>query len=156
MKHLIVLALLTATAAGAHNPRAGDCPRSTRHRTPEEVLASHFQNLAAGDYEAERCNYARDAVVISDGGVTNGIDDIVANLAGFGSFFGGQVPTVNQEIVVSILDNRTHMVRTLFSITTPCIDINDGTDTYIIRDGRIQAQTAHGFPTFKCGPPPGP
>jgi hypothetical protein len=63
---------------------------------------------------------------------------------------------VNQEIVVSILDNRTHMVRTLFSITTPCVDINDGTDTYIIRDGRIQAQTAHGFPTFKCGPPPGP
>lgn len=164
MKHLIaaLACLIAASTAAAHDREDRDrdndrlCARGYKHRTPEQVLASHFANLAAGNYAAERCNYAADAVVISDGGVTSGIDDIIASLAGFGAFFGGQVPTVNEEIIVTILDNRTHMARTLFSITTPCIDINDGTDTYIIRNGQIQAQTAHGFPTFKCGPPPGP
>jgi hypothetical protein len=152
-KLVLLVCLVLSTSALAHRPR---CHPSLRQRTPEQVLASHFENLATGNYEAERCNYAADAVVISDGGVTTGVDDIVATLQGFGALFGGQVPQVNEEIIVSILDNRTHMARTLFSISTPCIDIPDGTDTYIIRNGRIQAQTAHGFPVFKCGPPPPP
>lgn len=154
IKNILVLTCLISTAAAAHG--GSDCPRGNRFRTPEEVLASHFENLATGNYEAERCNYADDAVVISDGGVTTGIDDIVASLAGLGALFGGQVPQLNQEIIVKILDKRTHMARTLFSIETACVDIPDGTDTYIIRDGKIQSQTAHGFPVFKCGPPPGP
>jgi hypothetical protein len=155
MKSLIALLAVTlAPYALAQTPPT--CPPKDRQRTAEQVLASHFANLAAGNYEAERCNYADNAVVISDGGVTQGVDGIVAALAGFGSLFGGQVPTVTEQVVVSILDPRTTMVRILFSISTPCVDIPDGTDTYIVRSGRIQAQTAHGVPVFKCGPPPGP
>lgn len=159
-KFLAILSLVSVTAfahgsdhgRGRGHGRDGCDPR-LRHRSAEEVLASHFANLANGDFDAERCNYARDAVVISDQGVFHGVDEIVLQLQGLVAFFGGQVPQVNEEVIVSILDNRTEMARILFSITVPCISINDGTDTYIIRDGKIVAQTAHGAPTFTCAPP---
>ena len=152
-KILLLVVLMLSGSAFANGPV---CHPSLKHRTPEQVLSSHFENLASGNFEAERCNYGADAVVISDQGVTSGVDDIIAALQGFGAVFGGQVPTVNAQVIVRIPHQRAHMARTLFSISTPCIDIPDGTDTYIIRDGRIQSQTAHGLPVFKCPPPPAP
>ncbi|HEY4222150.1 MAG TPA: hypothetical protein VGO62_12425 [Myxococcota bacterium] len=150
-----VIALASAPALATKPPR--ECPRGFHDRTPEEVLADHQARLADGDIQGDvDCNYDADAVVIADGGVARGSDQIFAALSGFGAVFGGQVPIVNDEIVVSILNGNTYMVRLLFSITTPCVSIADGADTYIIKHGQIQAQTSHGFPTFTCGPPPGP
>ncbi|MDP2344553.1 MAG: nuclear transport factor 2 family protein [Deltaproteobacteria bacterium] len=145
------LVFLLASAADA-KPR---CDPSLRHRTAAEVMESHRAALSAGDWETARCNYAPDAVVINDGGVTEGRDAIIGQLQFLGSLFGGLIPSVTQEVVVSILNDRAEMVRLLFTISTQCLDIPDGVDTYIVKNGQIQAQTAHGFPVFKCGPPPG-
>lgn len=153
---LTVVAAFAATSADAHRPRPRDCDRSLRHRDAETVLADHRAALAAGDWVAARCNYADNAVVINDGGTTTGADNIIADLQFLASLFGGLIPVVTQEVVVSILNDRAEMARVLFSIETQCIDIPDGVDTYVVKDGKIQAQTAHGFPVFKCGPPPGP
>jgi hypothetical protein len=151
---LVVTALaVSAAPAGAKQPK---CDHSLKDRSAEEVLDDHRAALAVGDWEAVGCNYAEDAKVISDGGVIEGRDAIVAALQGFAGFFGGAVPMVNEEVIVQILNHNTDMARVLFSISTPCVDIPDGADTYIIKKGKIEAQTAHGFPVFKCGPPPGP
>jgi len=154
MRFIVIASLLLAsTAAFAHHPR---CDPHLKNRTPEEVLDSHRAALAAGDWAAVRCNYADDAVVINDGGVTEGADDIVADLQFIASLIGTAVPVVVQQQVVSILSGDTHMARVLFTITTPCLDVPDGADTYVIKRGKIVAQTAHGFPVFKCLPPPPP
>ena len=147
------LAIVAAAGPAAARPR---CDPSLRHRSAEQVLAAHRAALATGDWDAARCNYAEDAVVINDGGVAVGVDTIIGQLQFLGSLFGGLIPVVTQEVTVSILNDRAEMVRLLFSISTQCLDIPDGVDTYIIQNGQIQAQTAHGFPLFKCGPPPGP
>lgn len=150
-KWLILAVSLLAVPAFAHGrDRCND--RALRNRSAEEVLEAHRAALAAGDYAAARCNYAEDAVVVNDGGVTIGRDNIIADLQALGGLFGGIIPIVNQEVIVSILNDRAEMGRVLFSITTPCIDIPDGVDTYIVKNGKIQAQTAHGFPVFKCAP----
>lgn len=165
MKKWIVLAVammsLPSMAHGGRDnerrrPRCECNDREIRNRSAEEVLEAHRAALAAGDWDRALCNYADDAVVVSDAGVTRGRDNIVADLQAIGGLFGGVIPQVNEEVIVSILNDRAEMGRVLFSINTPCIDINDGADTYIIKNGKIQAQTAHGFPTFKCGPPPTP
>ncbi len=164
MKKWIVLAVaMVSLSAGAHdrdserdhNRRRDNChrqDRQLRQRTAQQVLVSHRAALAAGDWDVVACNYAEEAVVISDGGVMQGRDATVAALQQLSGFFGGTIPMVNEEVIVSILKDRAEMARVLFSISTPCVDINDGADTYIIKNGQIQAQTAHGFPIFKCAP----
>ena len=155
---MISITALGAGAAAAHRPGHGHnnpCPQGYKDRTPEQVLADHRAWLAVGDVDRDvRCNYAEDAVVISDQGIDSGREAIRLGLQGLVNFFGGAVPIVQSEIVVSILNNNTHMVKLLFSVETPCIDIPDGVDTYVIKRGQIHGQTAHGFPVFKCGPPP--
>ncbi|HZP49416.1 MAG TPA: nuclear transport factor 2 family protein [Vicinamibacterales bacterium] len=117
-------------------------------RTPEQVLASHRRALAARDWAAVRLNYADDAVVISDMGVTAGADAIVADLKAIVASLGPAVPTVRRQEIVP-LDECTHMVRVLFSVATPALDVPDGVDTYFVRQGRIVGQTAHGAPQPK-------
>lgn len=169
MRHILVitvLGLFASVGADAHDrDRRGrghndhdhhrQCARSLNNRTAEQVLESHRAALNAGDFDAVSCNYAEDAVVIADGNVTHGRDNIVADLEMIAGLFGGVFPIVNQQTVVSILRDRAEMAQVLFSIETQCVAIEDGADTYIIKDGKIQAQTSHGFPTFTC-PPPGP
>jgi hypothetical protein len=154
MKAIALAATVFLIASGAH--AKGRCDPALKHRSAAEVLESHRAALAAGDWATARCNYAEDAVVINDGGVTTGRDTIIGELQFLASLFGGLIPSVTQEVIVSVLNDRAEMGRVLFTITTQCLDIPDGVDTYVIKNGQIQAQTAHGFPVFKCGPPPGP
>lgn len=152
-KWIILAVSLLAVPAFAHDRDRNGCnERALRNRSAAEVLESHRAALAAGDWTAVGCNYAEDAVVISDGGVIQGRAATVAALQQLSGAFGGTLPMVNEEVIVSILNDRAEMARVLFSVTTPCVDINDGADTYIVKNGRIQAQTAHGFPVFKCVP----
>ncbi|HVS12712.1 MAG TPA: hypothetical protein VMV46_02215 [Thermoanaerobaculia bacterium] len=152
---LAVLAALAGTcllAPSALQARSAPCPPDTYTRTPEEVLADHRQALAVGDLDAVDCNYAEDATVISDGGIDFGRQAIKSSLAFFLQVFGGAQPVVIQEISISTLNPRTHMVRLLFVVDTPCVTVPDGVDTYVIQNGQIHAQTSHAFPVFQCLP----
>lgn len=156
---LLITFTLGAAGAAAHQPNRPRhlCPQGYKDRTPEQVLADHRAWLAVGDVDKDAtCNYAEDAVVIADQGVDQGREAIRASLQAFVGFFGGVVPIVHREIVVAVLNDHTHMVQVLFSVETPCVDVPDGADTYVIKRGQIHGQTSHGFPVFKCAPPPGP
>jgi hypothetical protein len=128
---------------------AAACSHDLKDRIPEQVLADHRAALAAEDWDAARCNFHPDAVMISDSGVSEGVDALIAEFQALVAFFGGVIPTVYSEIVVSIGGDR-HMARTLSFIDTTCVDIPDGTETFIIRRGRIVALTTHGFFVFSC------
>jgi len=145
---LLVLALLPVIARGGEA-----CPAGSGDRAPEKVLEEHRAALLAGDVEGDvLCNYAPDAVVISDQGVDSGRDAIRLALERLVAAFKGAVPTVKSQVILP-LPGRGHMVRVLFSMQTPCVDLPDGVDTYLIQAGRIVAQTAHASPSFKCAPP---
>jgi hypothetical protein len=88
--------------------------------------------------------------MISGNGVSEGVDAIIAEFQALATFFGGETPTVYSEIIASILDSERYMARTLSFIDTACVDIPDGTETFIIRRGRIVALTTHGFFVFSC------
>jgi hypothetical protein len=154
MDELRTAVALIALAALPARVRGGEaCPAGSEDRTPEKVLEDHRGALLAGDVERDvLCNYAQGAVVISDQGVDSGRDAIRRALQGRVTAFRGAVPTVRSQ-VIQPLPSHGHMVRVLFSIETPCVDLPDGVDTYLIQKGRILAQTAHASPTFKCAPP---
>lgn len=152
MKTWIVIALtfLTLPALANGQAKGRDCAPELEHRSAAEVLEAHRAALNAGDWDAVACNYAADAIVISDQGVTHGRENVVLDLQGLAGLFGGTFPQVNQEVIVSVLNDKAEMARVLWYITLPCVSINDGADTYIIKKGQIHSQTAHGFPTFTC------
>lgn len=136
--------------ASLWEPLPSHCPEGTRRRSAEEVLEDHRAALAAGDLDAVYCNYARDATVISDGGIDVGHEAIRASLEFFLQIFGGVQPVVVQEVPVEIPSGRTEMVRVLFTVDTPCVIVPDGVDTYVIRSGQIHGQTSHALPVFTC------
>lgn len=149
-KQRVVLALFVAAALPATARAEGEaCPTTGQGRAPEKVLQDHREALSAGDVERDvLCNYAPDAVVISDRGVDAGRDAIRASLKGLVAVSRGVAPTVTSQVVRPVADGG-HMVRVLFSLETPCLD---GVDTYLIHGGRIVAQTAHAFPGARCAP----
>jgi hypothetical protein len=128
-----------------------ECSNDLKDRSAAQVMAAHRAAIAAQDWQAVGCDYAQDAVVIHDQGVTVGRDAIVNDLRMISGLFAGINPTVHQEVIAPILKDKD-MVRLLWSISTQCMDIEDGADTYIVGDGKIHAQTAHGFPSFRCQP----
>jgi SnoaL-like protein len=136
----LALTLLALAPAGA----AQDCPRHLKSRTAAEVLADHRAALTAGNLDLAMCDFAEDAVVIHDGGIDTGLEQIRASLAFLQMVFGGAVPTVTEEITAPVINDHTFMVRLRFELTLPFGSIPDGLDTYIITKGRIVAQTAHG------------
>jgi hypothetical protein len=155
MKRLLFVLAVCSFVGATEASAAPQCPAGLHTRTPQEVLESHRQALAVGDVEfTVTCNYSEEAVVISDIGVDVGRAEIAESLQMLVFLFGGSVPQLHSEVTTVILNPVTHMVRTLFSVTTQCVDVPDGIDTYVIRNGQIVSQTAHGLPVFKCGPPP--
>ena len=128
-----------------------ECDPLLKQRTPEAVLADLRAALAAEDWDTVRCSFKTDAILISDNGVSVGVDAIVAEFQALSVFFGGSFVQVYQEIVVTIPrgDNR-FMARVLYTVDTACADVPDGIDTYIIGRGQIVSLTTHGFIQFSC------
>lgn len=121
---------------------------SMRARSAEKVLSDHRAAIGEGNIERDvDCNYADDAIVISDAGVDRGRAAIRQRLQQLTTLFGSVVPEVIEQTIVQ-LDDTTSLARVLFRLTTPDIEIADGVDTYIVKNGQIHWQSAHGRPTF--------
>jgi hypothetical protein len=136
--------LMTASRAEAdagrsnckgHLPR--DCPRDLRFRTPQETVEEHVALIAAGNIDAAMCDFAPEATVILPGQVVQGLDNIRGGLEGIGSLLGSGVPEVT-----SITAHDSVVLLTFQADGVPCT-IPDGSDTYIVRRGKIVAQTVH-------------
>lgn len=128
---------MVPTSLAAKNKHGDGCPRHLERRSPEETINEHIALLNAGKLDEAMCDYAPDAVVILPGQIAEGRDAIRAGLEGIGSLLGGVLPTVT-----SITTHGSTVLLTLYAYGTPCI-IPDGSDTYIVRHGRIVTQTVH-------------
>lgn len=128
---------LISTSVSAGGKHGGGCPKHLDRRSPEETINEHIALLNAGKLDEAMCDYAADAVVILPGQIAEGRDAIRAGLEGIGSLLGGVLPTVT-----SITTHGSTVLLTFYAYGTPCI-IPDGSDTYIVRRGRIVTQTVH-------------
>ena len=146
------LMFLTVVAAGLvwAGTATAACSPELKERTPQQVLADHRAALAAEDWDAVRCNFHPDAKMISDNGVSEGVDSITVEFQALAAFFGGFFDQVYQEIILMNVSGDRHMARVLYTVDTTCSDVPDGIDTYIIRKGQIVALTTHGFILFSC------
>jgi hypothetical protein len=83
------------------------------------------------------CDYAEDAVVLLPGQTFVGREAIQAGLSNFAALLGGVVPQIT-----SLTATNDVVLITFTALGSPCT-IPDGSDTYIVKKGRIAAQTVH-------------
>jgi hypothetical protein len=153
VKFLVLGALLVA-ASGAvalsASPREAlasnrpGCPKHLKHRSAEETIRQHLALLQAGDVEQAMCDYADDAVVVLPGQTISGLDYIRSGLTGVVGLLGGAVPQIQ-----TLTATNSLVMITFTALGSPC-SIPDGSDTYVVHDGQITAQTVHD--TFHSAP----
>jgi hypothetical protein len=148
MKRIIVALVVSTVSFGAALAEA-KCAKGLAKRTVDQVVADHLAALAAGDWEAVACNYAKDAFLIDDQGVVVGPEEIVAGYMSYASLFGGYHPDIQED------NYFEKTARVLYRLDGGWVVIPDAVDTYVVRRGRIAFQTRHGVIEF-TGPPPEP
>lgn len=105
-------------------------------RTTSDVLHDHLRQSTHGTVEDDLArNYAHDVVLLCEKGVFDGHDG-VRTLA----------ETLRSELPQASFHYRTTLVARdvgflQWSAESPAGRIDDGADSYVIRDGRIVAQT---------------
>ena len=73
--------------------------------------------------------------------------DIITAAQSLNDLFSG----VNRQVIQETIFRDT--ARVLYSLDAGWVEIEDGVNSYVIKDGVITGQTAHGLITFN-GPPP--
>ncbi|MFC0623296.1 YetF domain-containing protein [Kribbella deserti] len=128
---------LTASGLKLHEPRKDRPPDGSRPTSA--VIEAHLHCRRSRDVESDlSCNYSHDVVLLSAEGVNRGHDG-VRRLAGILHSYldhNGEWSCVRLQIdgEIAVLQWRG---------TGPGLRIHDGVDTFVVRDGRIVAQTIH-------------
>ncbi|MEM9255293.1 MAG: hypothetical protein AAGA91_07585 [Pseudomonadota bacterium] len=123
------------------------CPASYALRNITAVLAELRAAIAREDWVDVACHYRPDAFILGDQGILVGHSDIVTAAQSLNSLFNGVNRQVTQETVFR------NTARELYTLNAGFVEIEDGVNSYVIDDGVITGQTAHGVITFN-GPPP--
>ena len=105
-------------------------------RTPHQVLDDHLRRAKAGDVEGDvRANYADDVILIDRETVRHGhagVLDAARQLA-------AELPDASYEYVTTHVHGEIGYLQ--WSATARGARVEHGTDTFVIRDGLIRAQT---------------
>jgi hypothetical protein len=123
---------VTAMTQSTNQPGAADLSK----RTPEEIFAHHGQALGAEDLDATVMDFADTAVIVTPDGVRRGKDAIR-------NFFDGlfkALPKAQWGLKTIYVDNVLFLEWTGDSARA---SVSDGVDTFLFKDGLIQAQTVH-------------
>lgn len=107
-------------------------------RTIQEVLNSHLHHRTVGDLEGDlRENYADGVVLLSAEGVHRGHEG-VRHLA---DILQSYIQDGSYQFHKLLTDGEIGML--VWTGSTDELEIHDGVDSFVVRDGRIAAQTIH-------------
>lgn len=107
---------------------------NTTGRTPEQVFEDHSRRLAGGDLDLVVENYAPDAVFVTPDGVRHGREGVKQGLAQLLA----DVPDAAWAMDPVFAGDVMLLPWTAVGAT---VQVLDGVDTFVFRDGEIVAQT---------------
>jgi hypothetical protein len=107
-------------------------------RTPEQVLDDHLERRVAGDLETDlRRNYAGDVILLTCNSEYVGHGGIRASAARLRE----QLPDVRYEFVAKKVHGPYALL--VWRADSHRFQAIEGSDTFVIRDGKIKLQTIH-------------
>ena len=109
--------------------------------TTAETLAHHLQAFGAGDVDEILKDYAPESVIMTPDGPLHGLDEIRPL---FEKFTTEIAPpgTYEFEMLQQVIEGETAYI--VWTFDSPKYKIPLGTDTFVIRDGKIVMQTFAG------------
>lgn len=115
--------------------------QSLTDRTVEEVLEHHIRTLAAGELEEVLKDYCEESCLLNMNGAVRGLDALRA-------FFKDSIenclpPDARQEVTVKRISGE--MAYIVWNADSRFYHIPMGTDTFIIRGGKIVMQSFAGI-----------
>ncbi len=107
-------------------------------RTPREVFEDHLRTGTRGTVEDDiKRNYAPTVVLPSGDGIRRGHDGLREQAENCNANF----PTAHFHYGTQLVDGEVAFLER--TATAEGTRVRDGADSYLIRDGRIVAQTIH-------------
>lgn len=108
------------------------------HRTAVEVLDDHLRESQVGSIEDDLArNYAPDLVVLSGRGIHRGHD----GLRQLAELLRQELPNATFEYGTRLVEGEMGFLE--WTARADGARVEDGADSYLIRHGRIVAQTIH-------------
>jgi hypothetical protein len=104
-------------------------------RTPQEVFQHHGEALMAEDLDGIVSDYSDDALVISRGGALRGKDGV---RHAFVKLIG-DLPGARWKLPTQIFEDDILLLE--WKAESEKVKVEDGTDTFVFRDGLIRVQT---------------
>lgn len=113
-------------------------PDSDADRPTAEVFRDHLERARRGDVtgDLER-NYAEDVVVLSAYGVEHGREG-ARRLA---DLLEQQLPSARFDYALELVERDVALLE--WTAVADGARVDDGVDSFVVRDGRIVAQTIH-------------
>jgi ketosteroid isomerase-like protein len=142
---LVVAGSLALPLAAWADDESAQCPANREDRTADQVLSDHVAAILASDPVRVACDYSEEAVVILPGQIAQGPDQIQNLYAYLFNLMGGNI-----SLGLTSKTSAAAYTILLYTVNSTHVSVSDGVDTFVIRHGRIVAQTARlGGLTFK-------
>jgi hypothetical protein len=109
-----------------------------RRRSTRSVFADHLRTAAKGDVEGDiRRNYAEDVVLLTGIGVLRGHDGVRRSR----DVLESDVPSGKYRYVTRLVEGDCAFLE--WRAEADAVEVDDGADSFVIRDGLIRVQTIH-------------
>lgn len=106
----------------------------------ENVLQHHLHSFGINDLEALMSDYTEQSVLVTRDQTCKGLGEIRAYFTELMSHF----PKERSNFILDKLVVRDELVFIVWHATTPTMEVLLGTDTFIIKHGKIHQQTFAG------------
>ena len=140
MKLHNAILLATALAFGCEVKTNAVVTTAPSEEKTKEVLDHHWTVFQANDLEATMADYTEESVLITPDKTFKGLAEIRENFVYAFSLFPKDSTTF--QLDKSIVNQDVGYI--IWQATSPKVKITFGTDTFIIRDGKIVRQTYAG------------
>ncbi len=105
-------------------------------KNAESIISNHLSSFQNNDLEAVMSDYTNESVLITQDAVYKGLKEIA-------SFFANLIPhfpkqATSFELNKMIVNDGFAFI--VWNATTPSVDLPLGSDTFIIKDGKISKQ----------------
>lgn len=114
------------------------------NKDAEIVLSRHLQSFIDNDLDTLMSDYTEQSVLITHQQTCKGIQQIRAFFTEIMKFF----PKNQSSFDLDKLETNNELVFIVWHATTPSLEVPLATDTFIIREGKIQKQTFAGQMNF--------
>ena len=103
-----------------------------------EVLNHHLRALGSGKLDEVVDDYVEDSILVTPDGTIKGLDGI---RAAFEGFLSGMFKPGTYELTFDARHVDGEVAYILWHAKCASADITQGTDTFIVKDGKILVQT---------------